>query len=290
MLKARRVQSVNTSPVPRPDKGEEIKEYIKRIRELGYRAPSSAMIKTDKQIEGCRRAGEVNSLVLDAVSREIETGMTTQDIDDIVMRETRALGANPACLGYEGFPKSVCTSLNSVVCHGIPSKKDIIREGDILNVDCTTIYDGYFGDASRMYTFGKISPEARRLVKTTAEAVELAKNAIKPYESHLGDIGYYINRHARSSGFTVVREIGGHGVGLKMHEDPYVCHVGTLGGGMVLLPGMIFTIEPMINQGKSKVYVDPRDGWTVYTVDGLLSAQVEYEILVTDTGCEVLSK
>ncbi len=290
MIKARKVYANNTSSVPRKNEGEDIKEYIKRLRADGFKTPTSKMIKTPSEIEGCRKAGEVNSLVLDAVSREIEAGMTTQDIDDIVMRETKALGALPACLGFEGFPKSVCTSVNGVVCHGIPSDKEIIREGDIINVDCTTIYEGCFGDASRMYTFGKISPEAEKLVKTTTEAVELAVNSIKPYEAHLGDIGYYINRHAKKNGFSVVREIGGHGVGLMMHEDPYVCHVGMLGSGMVLLPGMIFTVEPMINQGKPQIYIDPSDGWTVRTLDGLLSAQVEYEVLVTEEGFEILSK
>lgn len=290
MLKAKRIYNINTSLAPRREPSESTEEYIKRLRSLNYRTPSVKMIKTDAQIGGCRTAGKVNSLILDAVSREIEIGMTTEDIDRIVMRETSALGGKPACLGYEGFPKAVCTSKNDVVCHGIPSDRDVIREGDIINVDCTTVYEGYFGDASRMYTFGKISSDAQRLVNTAAEAVELAVRSIKPYESHLGDIGYYINRHARQQGFTVVREIGGHGVGLQMHEDPYVCHVGALGGGMVLLPGMIFTIEPMINQGKSKIYIDPRDGWTVRTLDGGLSAQVEYEILVTDEGYEILSK
>ncbi len=269
---------------------ENMTEYIARLRSLGIKTPRADMIKTPAEIEGCREAGRVNSLILDAVEREIAVGMTTADIDDIVMRETRALGGIPACLGFDGFPKAVCTSPNNVVCHGIPSEKVKIREGDIINVDCTTVYGGYFGDASRMYTFGEISPEAERLVRVTEEAVKLASESIIPYKSHLGDIGYYINRHARENGFTVVREIGGHGVGLSMHEDPYVCHVGSLGGGMLLLPGMIFTIEPMINQGRSKFYIDPKDEWTVYTMDGLLSAQVEHEILVTESGYEILSK
>ena len=280
---------MSTEP-PRPEPGEPAEEYIRRMRAIGFRMPSARMIKTKEQIEGCREAGRINSLVLDAVSREIRVGMTTADVDDIVTEETRRLGGKPACLGYEGFPKSVCTSVNNVVCHGIPSKRRVLREGDILNVDCTTLYKGYFGDASRMYTFGEISPTARRLVDTTAEAVELAVSHIKPYSSHLGDIGYYIKNHARKNGFTVVREIGGHGVGLKMHEDPYVCHTGLLGNGMVLLPGMIFTVEPMINEGSPQFYIDPSDGWTVYTKDGGLSAQIEYELLVTEDGVEILSK
>ncbi len=290
MIKAKKHIEINKIEPPARLPDEEIAEYISRLRKLGIKTPAVKMIKTPEQIRGCREAGRVNSLILDAVEREIEIGMTTADIDEIVKRETRALGAVPACLGFEGFPGAVCTSPNNVICHGIPSERVVIREGDIINVDCTTEYGGYFGDASRMYTFGRISEEAERLVRVTEEAVKLAAESIMPYKSHLGDIGYHINRHARASGFTVVREIGGHGVGLAMHEDPYVCHVGSQGAGMLLLPGMIFTIEPMINQGKSKFYIDPKDGWTVFTMDGLLSAQVEYEILVTETGYEILSK
>ena len=270
--------------------GESVEEHLLRLRSMGIKTPTKRMIKTERQIEGCREAGRVNSLVLDAVSRIIEVGISTEEINEVVMRETKALGAKPACLGYEGFPKAVCTSLNNVICHGIPSKKDIIKDGDILNVDCTTAYNGYYGDASRMYSFGKVSESAERLVRVTREALKLAVAAVKPYESHLGDVGYYIGRHARANGFSVVREIGGHGVGLAMHEDPYVCHVGFLGNGMLLLAGMIFTIEPMINEKKAKFYVDERDGWTVRTLDGGLSAQVEYELLITESGVEILSK
>ena len=291
MIKARRViERRDLPPPPRREEGEACVEYIKKLRALGYRTPGVKMIKTPEQIEGCREAGRINSLVLDEVEKNIEVGMTTADIDDIVVKATKEYGGIAACLGFEGFPRSVCTSRNNVVCHGIPSKKERLSEGDILNVDCTTIYGGFYGDASRMFTFGEISHEAEMLVKTTREAVELAVDAIRPYESHLGDIGYYINRHARQAGYSVVKEIGGHGVGLAMHEDPYVCHVGSLGSGMLLLPGMIFTIEPMINQGSSRVYVNERDGWTVYTSDGGLSAQIEYEILIKEDGVEILSK
>ena len=269
---------------------ENTRDYLMRLRGMGHKVPTTKMIKSPEDIIGCREAGRINSLVLDAVEREIKLGMSTQDIDDIVVRETERLGARAACLGYEGFPKSVCTSKNNVVCHGIPSKRDILREGDIINVDCTTEYGGYFGDASRMFTFGKISDTAQKLIRVTEESVKLAVSHIRPYESHLGDIGYYISRYARSNGFSVVREIGGHGVGISMHEDPYVCHTGLLGSGMLLLPGMIFTIEPMINEGKASFYIDERDGWTVRTLDGKLSAQIEYEILITEQGTEILSK
>ncbi len=270
--------------------GESIYDTLQRLRSYGIKVPTAAMIKTPEQIEGCREAGRINSLIIDAVEREICEGITTQHIDDIVMRETRALGGRPACLGFEGFPRAVCTSPNNVVCHGIPSEKQVLRAGDIINVDCTTEYGGYFGDASRMFCIGEVSPVASRLVRTTREAVEMAVGAIKPYGSTLGDIGYIINRHARKNGFTVVKEIGGHGVGLQMHEDPYVCHVGLPGRGMLLVPGMIFTVEPMINEKKSRFYIDRRDGWTVYTADGGLSAQMEYELLVTDSGVEILSR
>ena len=269
---------------------EKYGEAIAYLKGKGYKTPTKAMIKTPEQIAGCREAGRINSLILDAVEREIKAGMTTQDIDDIVMAETKRLGGIPACLGYGGFPKSVCTSINSVVCHGIPSKKVILREGDIINVDCTTKFEGFYGDASRMFTFGEISPEAKRLVDVTKSSTMAAVEHIKPFTTYLGDIGYIINTAAKKEGFKVVREIGGHGVGLEMHEDPYVCHVGFMGRGIMLLPGMIFTIEPMINAGGGEVYIDPNDGWTVYTADSRLSAQVEHEVLVTMDGFEILSK
>ncbi|MBQ7386809.1 MAG: type I methionyl aminopeptidase [Clostridia bacterium] len=275
---------------PRKNADETVREYLARLRSLGFKTPTSKMIKSEEDIVGCLEAGRINSLVLDEVEKHIEIGMSTQDIDDIVVRKTRELGGRCACLGYEGFPKSVCTSLNRVVCHGIPSHRDILREGDILNVDCTTEYRGYFGDASRMFCLGKISSEAEKLVRVTREALECAVSHIVPYESHLGDIGYYISRHARANGFSVVREIGGHGVGIAMHEDPYVCHTGLLGSGMVILPGMIFTVEPMVNAGKPSFYIDSRDGWTVYTSDGKLSAQIEYELLITEDGAEIISR
>ena len=274
----------------RPLPGEKMSDTLSRLRAAGVKAPSLRMIKNPEQISGCREAGRINSLILDEVEKRIAVGMSTQEIDDIVMRETRALGGRPACLGFEGFPKAVCTSVNNVVCHGIPSKKQILREGDIVNVDCTTEYGGYFGDASRMFCLGEVSPAAKKLVSVTREAVELAVSVIRPYESTLGDIGYAVNTHARKNGFSVVREIGGHGVGLKMHEDPYVCHVGLPGRGMLLVPGMIFTVEPMINQGRARFYIDERDGWTVYTADGKLSAQIEYELLVTESGVEIISR
>lgn len=264
-------------------------DHLEALRKAGYKVPTRKMIKTVAQIEGCREAGRINSLVLDAVAARICPGMTTADIDDIVVARTKELGAIAATLGYEGYPASVCTSVNNVVCHGIPSRKTVLQPGDIVNVDCTTIYNGYFGDASRMFCIGEVSPAAQKLVNVTKESIELALEHLKPY-AHLGDIGYYINLHARRNGYHVVREIGGHGVGLAMHEDPYVCHIGQLHKGMVLAPGMIFTIEPMINENTGAFYQDAQDGWTIYTADGGLSAQWEYEILMTETGYEILSR
>jgi len=273
-----------------PIKGEKIDDMLKRLSLYGYKAPRKSMIKTEEQIEGCREAGRVNSLILDRVESLLEVGMTTSDIDDIVRSATEEYDAIPACLGFEGFPKSVCTSPNDVICHGIPSPKAVIKNGDILNVDCTTLYGGYFGDASRMFSFGEVSEVAKRLIDTTALSLERAVSMIKPYRTTLGDLGYVISRTAYDEGFSVVREIGGHGVGLKMHEAPYVCHIGEMGQGIMLVPGMIFTLEPMVNEGKPDFTIDIHDGWTVRTKDGSLSAQIEYEILVTEDGCEILSK
>ena len=263
-------------------------EWIREYKAKGCKTPAFSMIKNPKQIDGIREAGRVNTLVLDAVDKMIKEGVTTEDVNRVVDSETRKLGGIPAPLNYEGFPKSVCVSVNDQVCHGIPDSY-VLKKGDIVNVDCTTIYNGYYGDASRMYEIGEVSPQASRLVKITKESVDLAISKIGPF-AHLGDIGYYINRLALKNGFTVVREVGGHGVGLAMHEDPYVSHVGNLGADIVLLPGMIFTIEPMINAGKRNVFVDAGNGWTIYTADGSLSAQVEHTVLITETGVEILSR
>lgn len=267
---------------------EEIELKLALLRAKGERVPDKSMIKNAEQIEGIRLAGKINTMVLDRVEQQIHVGMTTQEINDIVDSYTRELGGIPAPLNYEGFPKSVCTSVNNVICHGFPSEKVVLCEGDIINVDCTTIYNGYFGDASRMFCMGKVKPNAEKLVRVTKESVELAIRHLSPY-CHLGDIGFYVNQHAKKNGFSVVRDIGGHGCGLAMHEEPYVCHIGQLGKGMVLVPGMIFTIEPMINEGSGRFFVDGGDCWQVYTTDGKLSAQIEHMVLITNDGCEILS-
>ena len=268
------------------------KELDKKLDELkknGKVIPKHKLIKNQKQIEGIREACRINSLVLDKVETLICEGMTTDEIDKIVYDETIKLGGKCACLGYEGFPKSVCTSVNNVVCHGIPSSKVVLKNGDIVNVDCTTEVNGFFGDSSRMFIIGKTSAHAEKLVKVTKECLDIAVKNIKPFD-YVGDIGYYVSKHARANGFSVVKELGGHGVGNAMHEDPFVSHTAKKGTGMILVPGMVFTIEPMINAGRAGVYLDENDGWTIWTADNSLSAQWEYTLLMTDNGLEILAK
>ena len=285
-----RARRQNARPAPRREMlPRETLAMMEALRAEGKQLPNLKLIKTPAQIEGIRRAGDVNTRVLDAVEREIAPGMTTEDIDRIVARETKALGGRCAPLGFEGFPKSVCTSTNDVVCHGIPSEKTVLRAGDIVNVDCTTEYGGYYGDASRMFCIGDVSDEARRLVEVTRQSVNEALAHLAPYTATLGDIGYYINTYVTQFGYSVVRTIGGHGVGLAMHEDPYVCHVGRKGHGMTLVPGMVFTIEPMVNAGREEYDVRGKEAWEVYTRDGSLSAQWEHTVLITETGYEILS-
>ena len=197
-------------------------------------------------------------------------------------------GAIPAPLNYEGFPKSVCTSINEVVCHGIPSEDEVLEEGDIINVDVSTIKDGFFSDASRMFIIGRTTPEKERLVQVTKECLDIGAAAVKPW-GFVGDIGKAIEKHAKRNGYSVVRELCGHGVGLEFHEDPEVEHYNTHKNGMLLVPGMVFTIEPMINMGKRNVFIDEADGWTVVTEDELPSAQWEHTFLLTENGMEILT-
>lgn len=267
----------------------EAERKLELFRARGEHVPDRRLIRNREQLAGIREAGRVNALVLDAVAEMVHEGISTQQIDDTVRRVTGELGGRPACLGFEGYPKSVCTSVNDVICHGIPRADQILHAGDILNVDCTTEYGGYIGDASRMFCIGTPSPEAAALVRVTEEAVERALSVLHPY-CHLGDIGAEIASYVGRHGYTVVHEIGGHGVGLSMHEEPYVAHYGRAGHGMLLFPGMVFTIEPMVNAGSRRFVVDPVDGWTVRTADHSLSAQVEYMIEMTEEGPVVLSR
>jgi methionyl aminopeptidase len=239
-------------------------------------------------LEGIRESAKINTALLDYLTENIHEGMSTQEIDDMVFTFTTDHGAIPAPLNYEGYPKSVCTSINDVVCHGIPSPHEFLRDGDIVNVDVSTIYKGYFSDASRMFMIGNVSEEARRLVQVTKECMEIGIAKAQPW-ARLGDVGAAIQEHAEKNGYSVVRDLCGHGVGVKFHEEPDVNHFGRKGTGTLILPGMTFTIEPMINAGKYQVLVDADDDWTIFTKDGSLSAQWENMILITETGNEILS-
>ncbi|MCB6972571.1 MULTISPECIES: type I methionyl aminopeptidase [Butyricimonas] len=266
----------------------EIEEKLKYYRRQGHVVPPRKIIKNAEQIEGIRESAKINTAVLDHVAAHIHEGMSTEDINTLVYDFTVAHGAIPAPLNYEGFPKSVCTSINEEVCHGIPSKDVILRDGDIINVDVSTIYNGYFSDASRMFMIGNVSEAKQRLVQVTKECLERGIEATKPW-GFLGDIGAVIQAHAENNGYTVVREFCGHGVGLKFHEIPEVEHVGRKGTGMLLVPGMIFTIEPMINMGKADIFIDEENDWTVITEDEQPSAQWENTVLITETGIEILT-
>lgn len=254
----------------------------------GHIVPSYKIIKTKEQIEGIKESSKINIAVLDYVGEHIKMGMTTEEIDNIVYELTTKMGGIPAPLNYEGFPKSVCTSINNQVCHGIPSENIILTDGDIINIDVSTEYNGYFSDSSRMYCIGTVSEEKERLVRAAKECVELGLTQVKPW-GFLGDIAQVINDHAIKNGYSVVREIGGHGIGLEFHEEPWVSYVAKAGTGMLLVPGMVFTIEPMINMGTHKIYIDDNDNWSVYTDDDMPSAQWEVTVLVTETGYEILT-
>jgi methionyl aminopeptidase len=254
----------------------------------GKEVPTRNLILNEEQIEGIRRSGVVNTGVLDEVAKQIHAGMNTQEIDDICREYCESHGAIPACLGYEGFPKSCCISINEVVCHGIPSEDEEFFEGDIVNVDVTTIYNGYYADASRMFIIGKTSTECEKLVRVAKECLEIGMEAAKPW-GFVGEIGKAIEKHARKNGYSVVRDLAGHGTGLAFHEEPEVDHYNTRSKGMLLVPGMVFTIEPMINMGTYEVFVDEEDGWTVVTEDEKPSAQWEHTFLVTEEGLEILT-
>ncbi|WP_024460600.1 type I methionyl aminopeptidase [Marinimicrobium sp. LS-A18] len=248
----------------------------------------SVSIKTPEEIEKMRVAGRMAAEVLELIEPHVQPGVTTAELDrichDHIVNEQNAI---PACLNYRGFPKSICTSINQVVCHGIPSEKKVLKNGDIVNIDVTVIYEGYHGDTSKMYFVGKRLPHAERLVQVTQEClykgIEMVKPGIK-----LGDIGHAIQQHAESNHYSVVREYCGHGIGAVFHEDPQVLHYGRPDTGLELKEGMTFTIEPMINAGKRHTKTKG-DGWTVETKDGRLSAQWEHTLAVTKDGVEVLT-
>lgn len=263
-------------------------ERIKQYARLGAVVPPHDILKTPAQIEKIKESAKINVAVLDYIEKNIHEGMATSEIDKIVYDMTTEMGGIPAPLNYEGYPYSVCTSVNDQVCHGFPSDKVILKSGDIVNVDCSTILNGYFSDSSRMFCIGDVSEEKKRLVQVTKECVEKGLEAVKPW-GFLGDMGQAVHDHAYSNGYTVVREIGGHGIGLSFHEEPWVGYHTKKGTDMLLVPGMIFTIEPMVNMGKVDIFTDEDNGWEVYTEDRMPSAQWEIMVLVTEDGHEVLS-
>jgi methionyl aminopeptidase len=244
-------------------------------------------IKTSAEIEKMRIAGRLATEVLDMITPYVQVGITTEELDqlcyDYIVNVQKAI---PAPLNYNGFPKSICTSVNHQVCHGIPSHKKL-KDGDILNIDITIIKGGYHGDTSRMFIVGKPSVQAKRLIDIAYECLWIGINQVKP-DAYLGDVGHAIQRYAEANHLSVVREYCGHGIGQRFHEEPQVLHYGDPQTGLKLQPGMIFTIEPMVNAGKRHVKLLP-DGWTVVTKDHKLSAQWEHMVLVTDSGVEVLT-
>ncbi len=258
---------------------------LKTRRREGERG-NEVIIKTEEQIAGIRKSSQLTVEILDMLTPRIVPGITTEQINTWVHEYTLAHGAIPAPLNYRGYPKSVCTSLNEVICHGIPGPR-VLQEGDILNVDVTSILDGYYGDASRMFLIGEVSEEARRLVEVTRECLDLGIAAVRP-GARLGDVGYAIQKHAEDHGYSVVRAFVGHGVGVYFHEPPDVHHHGEPGTGLMLAPNMVFTIEPMINIGDYHARI-LSDGWTAVTSDGSLSAQWEHTIWVTEDGVEILT-
>ena len=263
-------------------------EKIERFARIGAEVPPHEIIKTPEQIEGIKASSQINIAVLDYVAEHIHAGMSTEEIDQLVYNKTKELGGIPAPLNYEGFPKSVCTSINDVVCHGIPSEDVILQEGDIINVDVSTIYNSYFSDSSRMFCIGEVSEEAKHVVNVAKDCITEGLKQVKPW-GFLGDMGQAVNDYCKAHGCSVVVEIGGHGIGLEFHEEPYVSYVSNRGEEMLMVPGMVFTIEPMVNAGEADVVMMEGDDWTVYTADGSLSAQWEITVLVTETGYEILT-
>lgn len=262
---------------------EKLGEYQKN----GYIIPDRSLILSQEQIQGIRESAKLTVNIMDEVDGFVKEGITTDDINKFVHKMTVEAGGIPAPLNYEGFPKSVCTSLNNVVCHGIPDDT-VLKSGDILNVDITTILNGYYSDMSRMYMIGNVSDEAKRLVEVTKECMYAGIDAVKPYMP-VSVIGNAINEITDREGYSIIRALSGHGVGLEFHNEPVIEHYRTDRKTMIMVPGMVFTVEPMINQGTFDCDVLD-DDWTVVTKDGKLSAQWEHTVLVTETGVEIITK
>lgn len=247
------------------------------------------VLKSDTEIDTMKKSCKLAAETLDFIAPYVVPGCSTLELDELCHRFIVESGAIPAPLNYRGFPKSICTSVNEVVCHGIPSPKKVLKEGDIINIDVTTILEGYHGDTSRMYFVGRVAPHAQKLVSVTKECLDLGIEAVRS-GARIGDIGHAIQVHAERNGYGVVREFVGHGIGKSFHEDPQIFHYGESGKGMRLCEGMVFTIEPMINEGHWKTKLK-RDGWTAVTVDGKLSAQFEHTIAIRSNGeVEILTQ
>ncbi|MBA4411181.1 MAG: type I methionyl aminopeptidase [Bacteroidota bacterium] len=246
------------------------------------------IIKTPEQIEGIRKSCKLAGQTLEYIAPFVKEGASTGLLDQKIEAFIRENGAIPATMGYGGFPKSCCISPNEVVCHGIPSEKTILKNGDILNIDVTTILNGFYGDTSKMFTIGEVSPAALDLIEVTKHSLDLGIQQVKP-GNQFGNIGFAISKYVKSNGYSVVYEFCGHGVGIQFHEEPQIDHSSRRNSGPYMKPGMTFTIEPMINQGKPGTVVDKSDKWTARTVDKKLSAQFEHTILVTENGFEVLT-
>ena len=245
-------------------------------------------LRSEADIAKMREAGRLAAEVLELIGDYVVPGVSTDELDRICHEHiVNVQKAIPACLGYRGFPKSVCTSVNQVVCHGIPSEKKILKSGDIINIDVTVIKDGWYGDTSKMFAVGTVAPHAQRLIDISQECLYQAIAIVRP-GVRLGDIGHLIQTHAEKNYYSVVRDYCGHGIGTEFHEEPQILHYGTPNTGLTLVKGMTFTIEPMVNAGKHGTKLKG-DGWTVETRDGRLSSQWEHTLAVTDNGCEVLT-
>ncbi len=260
---------------------------IEEYRQKGHVVPKKKCLLNDIQIEGVRESGKINTWLLDYISDKIHVGMSTQEIDDLIYNETIRCGATPAPLNYEGYPKSLCTSINDEVCHGIPDESIILQEGDIVNLDLSTIYKGYFSDSARIFEIGKVSSRAHRVVEVAEKSLEVGLSVVKPW-GNMNEIGKAIDDYVKSQGYFVAGQIGGHGIGLVFHEEPFVSF-DRPGTDMLLVPGTTFTIEPAVCEGTGDVFVDADNEWTIYTMDGSLSAQCEVTLVVTETGYEILS-
>lgn len=246
------------------------------------------IIKTPEQIEGIRKSSRLAGQTLEYIAPFVQAGVSTEFLNQKIEAYMREHGAIPATLGYAGYPKSSCISLNEVVCHGIPSEETILKDGDILNIDVTTILDGYYGDTSKMFTVGEVSAKALELIAVTKHCLDLGIQQVRP-GNQFGNIGFAISKYAKAKGYGVVYEFCGHGVGIDFHEEPQIDHTSRRNTGPLMKPGMTFTIEPMINEGRAGTVVDKIDKWTARTVDKKLSAQFEHTILITETGFEVLT-